>query len=75
MAMKTNTSNVSSDSNVKDLPEKGFTKEQYDKLMKGFEPLTIIGREWEIRGDSYVQYSAYDESLTCTSTASLNLIP
>lgn len=73
--MKTNTSKSTIDPVVKEQEGKGFTTEQYEKLMKGFEPLKVIGREWEKRGDSYVQYSAYDESMTCISTASLNLIP
>ncbi|OFY44618.1 MAG: hypothetical protein A2X18_03335 [Bacteroidetes bacterium GWF2_40_14] len=50
---------------VSDIP---FSQEQYDKLMLGFVQQPLFSKNWEKRGDNYVQYSAFDEDLICISS-------
>lgn len=50
-----------------------FTTEQFDNFMKGYTPSNVIGKEWEKKGEKFVQYSVYDDSVNCVSSGSLNL--
>ena len=52
--------------------------QDYQDLMKDFEPNPLIKNTWEMRGDNYVQFSFYDENVIGYSdiclTGSLQII-
>lgn len=45
--------------------------QEYADFMSGFQPTPFINSEWEKRGDAYVQFSFYDESLNGISVTYL----
>lgn len=49
-----------------------FTVDKYNNLLSGFNPNQLVSNQWEKRGGVYVQYSAFDETLVCTSTSCMN---
>ena len=46
--------------------------QEYRELMKNFDEKSMIKSTWEMRGDSYVQFSIYDESLVGNTAISLS---
>jgi hypothetical protein len=58
----------SSAKNDLDLKEsKTSLLDSYNSIMQGFDPIRLINSPWEKRGDCYVQYSAFDQNVICTS--------
>lgn len=48
--------------------------ESFNAIMRNYKPIQIIDSTWEKRGDSYVQYSAFDHDVICTSGISSQVV-
>lgn len=47
---------------------------EYNEFMSDFKNTALFSGEWEKRGDSYVQFSFYDESKVGSSAACLLVV-
>ena len=45
--------------------------EEYKEFMKDFQQIDFLNVEWERRGDSYVQFSLYDDDMIGSSCTHL----